>query len=67
MYLKGIMRNDLFPTGTLEEKASELQRKFESLIADEEEIHQKACKGKYHFKVYYQNVNAIFCVVSAAY
>lgn len=40
------MQNELFPTGTLEEKASALQRKFESLVADDKEVYEKACKGK---------------------
>lgn len=44
-YLKGIEQNDIFVAGTLEEKASELQRKFEVLITEEKELNDKACKG----------------------
>lgn len=45
-YLKGIEENDIFVAGTLEEKASELQRKFELLLVDEKELNDKACKGE---------------------
>lgn len=49
-YLKGIQDNSELVTGTLEEMASELQRKFESLVADDKEIYERACKGAYfHF------------------
>lgn len=34
-------------TGTLEEMASQLQRKFEALVADDKDIYEKACKGTY--------------------
>ena len=45
-YLKGVDDGNLFAAGTLEEKASELQRKFEALLAADEELHQSACKGE---------------------
>ncbi|XP_055304759.1 probable ATP-dependent RNA helicase CG8611 [Sitodiplosis mosellana] len=44
-YLKGVQDNSELVTGTLEEMASELQRKFESLVADDKEIYEKACKA----------------------
>lgn len=47
-YLKGIAQNELIPTGTVEEKASELQRKFEALVKEDKDIYQKACKGKWN-------------------
>lgn len=47
-YLKGVQDNSELVTGTLEEMASELQRKFESLVADDNEIYEKACKGAYY-------------------
>lgn len=47
-YLKGIQDNSDLVTGTIEEMASELQRKFESLVADDQDIYEKACKGMYN-------------------
>lgn len=44
-YLKGIQENSDLVTGTLEEMASELQRKFEALVTDDNEVYEKACKG----------------------
>lgn len=44
-YLKGILDNSDLVTGTLEEMASEQQRKFEALVIDDKEIYEKACKG----------------------
>lgn len=32
-------------TGTVEEMASELQRKFEALVTDDNDVYEKACKG----------------------
>lgn len=49
-YLKGIEANNLFQTGTLEEKAAHLQRKFENLVADDKSITEKAGKGKRRLK-----------------
>lgn len=46
-YLKGIQANSEFLSGTLEEMASELQRKFETLVVDDKDIYEKACKGMY--------------------
>lgn len=46
-YLKGIQANSDLLTGTLEEMASELQRKFEALVAEDKDIYEKACKGTY--------------------
>lgn len=52
-YLKGILDNNDLVTGTLEEMASELQRKFEAIVADENDIYERACKGTYYsFKKY---------------
>lgn len=44
--------NSELVTGTLEEMASELQRKFELLVADDHEIYEKACKGEYYPSIY---------------
>lgn len=44
-YLKGIQDNSDLVSGTVEEMASELQRKFEALIDDDKEVYEKACKG----------------------
>lgn len=49
MYLKGIRDNSDLVSGTLEEMASELQRKFEALVTDDKDIYEKACKGSYFF------------------
>lgn len=46
-YLKGIPENSDLVTGTIEEMASELQRKFEALVNDDKDIYEKACKGTY--------------------
>lgn len=43
-YLKGVVHVSSTAT-TLEESASELQRKFEGLVADDKEMHDRACKG----------------------
>lgn len=43
-YLKGIVQTNGIPS-TLEESASELQRKFEGIIQDDTEMHDRACKG----------------------
>lgn len=40
-------------TGTIEEMASELQRKFEVLVTDDKEIYEKACKGNVIFTFIY--------------
>lgn len=48
MYLKGILDNSDSVTGTVEEMASSLQRKFEALVADDNDIYEKACKGRYY-------------------
>lgn len=44
-YLKGIQDNSDLVSGTVEEMASELQRKFEALVDDDKEVYEKACKG----------------------
>lgn len=49
IYLKGIHDNSDLVSGTVEEMASELQRKFETLVADDKDIYEKACKGAYYF------------------
>lgn len=46
-YLKGIQDNSDLVSGTIEEMASELQRKFEALIDDDKEVYEKACKGMF--------------------
>lgn len=47
-YLKGIAQTNGIPS-TLEESASELQRKFEGIINDDTEMHDRACKGELLF------------------
>lgn len=51
-YLKGVKENSDLVTGTIEEMASELQRKFEMLVADDQEIYDKACKGEHFFSYF---------------
>lgn len=55
-YLKGIHDNSDLVTGTLEEMASELQRKFEVLVTDDKDIYEKACKGTYLSFIFQANV-----------
>lgn len=47
-YLKGIVQTNGI-SSTLEESASELQRKFEGIIHDDTEMHDRACKGNFLF------------------
>ena len=44
-HLKGIKEHSELVTGTLEEMASDQQRKFETLVANDNDIYEKACKG----------------------
>lgn len=53
-YLKGIQENSDSLTGTLEEMASELQRKFEALVADDHEVYEKACKGMFSYSLLFR-------------
>lgn len=48
IYLKTINEND-DEANTVQEAASNLQHKFQELIADDKEMHNKACKGKFIF------------------
>lgn len=47
-YLKGIVRDNV-GFATVEEHASELQRKFEAVVAEDKEMHDMACKGELIF------------------
>lgn len=65
-YLKGVKENSDLVTGTIEEMASELQRKFEMLVADDQEIYDKACKGEHffsHFFSFYAIMSTKCCVL----
>lgn len=44
-HLKGIKEHSDLVTGTIEEMASDQQRKFEALVANDNDIYEKACKG----------------------
>ena len=46
-YLKALIESDN-EAHSLQEAASNLQHKFEELIADDKEMHEKACKGKWN-------------------
>lgn len=46
-HLKGIKEHSDLVTGTLEEMASDQQRKFEALVANDKCIYEKACKGMF--------------------
>lgn len=43
-YLKGVVV-ELSTAATVEESASQLQRKFEDIIHEDKEMHDRACKG----------------------
>lgn len=46
VYLKALNEAD-DEANTVQEAASNLQHKFQELIADDKEMHDKACKGEY--------------------
>lgn len=53
--LRGIVRPQS-AAHTLEENASELQRRFETIVADDKEMHERACKGEQAFRIYLARV-----------